>query len=585
MALPPAAAEWDPGQAAEAVWSGDSVNLWGGPSPDGRWLSFVDGPSGALALRNVSNGRRHAVDRPAGAARGEFAYFSVFDRTGERVAYAWFNEDGFYELRIAAVTAADHAGPRVLFRNPEVPFVQPCAWSHDGKRILALFFREDNTSQIALIDVDDKRLQVLRSLQWIYPKRMDLSPDGTHLVYDNLSARDSEERDLFLLRTDGSHESPLLDGPSNDLSPVWSYDGGTIWFISDRSGDDAIWSVPVRDGKASGNPQQLTGPIPRILLMGATRGGDLYFGRRKGASRLFWQRWSKGSGPPASDPTAMTEESPEADRLLPAFSPDGESLAFLAQVGTENQGRGHRTVVLQSLKTGASRAVPSKLTFVRSMQFSPDGKLLLLSGSDRRGRSGLFVHDLEAGRTVPVELAGSSNLHGIPGRFGTSSRSVFLAVGDGSGGSAIVERRLDGGSEDRRIMPLPPGKRLLAVDLSPDSGRIALAWNGLSGAGGATITVLGAGGDARPVLTLPQGEFTDLNWAPGGASLVVGTRGSSGSRLWLASASGDTMHEIASPPDRLPGLTFSPEGARLAYAAGATMQEVWVLNGAGATKR
>ncbi len=582
LPLVPAVALSDPGSTPEAVWRGDDVNLWGGPSPDGRRLSFVDGPSGALTLRDVVDGRRHPLDRPESAASGEFAYFSVFDRTGDRVAYAWFNEAGFYELRVAALHRSD---PRVLFRNPEVPFVQPCAWSHDGERLLVLFFREDNTSQIALIDVDDKRLQVLRSLHWIYPKRMDLSPDGRHLVYDNLSARDSAERDLIVLRTDGSEESTLLAGPSNDLSPVWSYDGGTIWFISDRGGADAIWSVPVTDGKASGAPRQLTGPIPRILLMGATRAGAVYFGRRKGVSRLYWQRWSQGPGASDSVPVAMTERIPESDRLLPVFSPDGKNLAFLAQVGTENQGRGHRNVVLQSIATGASRAVPTRLTFVRSMQFSPDSKLLLLSGSDRRSRSGLFLHDLQTRRTVPIELAGSSDLRGIPGRFGGSRHSVILAVEDQSGGSAIVERQLEGDSEDRRIMPLPRETRLLDADQSPDGRRIALAWTSPGKATGATIAVVGAaGGDARRVLTLPGGELTDLNWAPGGSRLVVGTRGSSGSRLWLVSASGDSMQEIPSPPDRLPGLSFSPDGKQLAYAAGKTTQEVWVLHGADSTK-
>ena len=38
------------------------------------------------------------------------------------------------------------------------------------------------------------------------------------------------------------------------------------------------------------------------------------------------------------------------------------------------------------------------------------------------------------------------------------------------------------------------------------------------------------------------------------------------------------MVEIPSPKDRRPGLSFSPDGKRLAYAAGRTRQEVWVLS-------
>lgn len=570
---------------ARRVWTGDRVNLWGAPSPDGQWVSFVDAPTGAVTLRNVENGSERFATRISDTTPGEFAYFSVFDRSGERLAYAWFNSEGYYELRI---TEADPAGTRasssrVLFSNPEVPFVQPCAWSHDAKRILALFFREDNTSQIALVDVTSGGVRVLRSLHWIYPKRMDLSPDGRYLVYDNLAEREGSDRDLFVLRTDGSEERRLLEGSPDDQFPVWSHDGKTIWFVSDRSGDRAIWAVSVSDGTAVDTPRRLTGRLPRVLLMGATRSGNLFFGQRDGASRLYSQRWDTVLNSPVSDPVPITSESLESDRRLPVFAPDGEHLAYLAQVGVENQGREHRAVVLQSLTTGRSAAVPTRLTLVDSIQFSPDGSLLLLSGSDRRGRSGLFLHDRHSDRTRPVELADTYSLGGIPGTFGPAESSVLLAVPDPSkGGLALVERRLEGGTPDRRIVQLPWGTRLIAVATAPGADHIAVAWKGDSGNSSSALAIAdGSGGPPRKILTLPVGELTDLAWSPGGTHILVGTRGSTTARLWLVSASGQSMTEVPSPADRLPGLSFSPDGTRLAYAAGRTDEEVWVLEHAG----
>ena len=563
------------------IWQGDGVNLWGAPSPDGQWVSFVDAPTGAVALRNVDNGSERLVAGASGAGAGEFAYFSVFDRSGERVAYAWFNSDGYYDLRVAAAGPARTGAtrPEVLFSNPEVPFVQPCAWSHDGTRVLVLFFREDNTSQIALVDGDDGEVLVLRSLHWIYPKRMDLSPDGQYLVYDNLSERDGFERDLFLLRTDGSEERRLLAGSPDDQSPVWSYDGGTIWFVSNRGGDRAIWSVSVSDGTATRPPSRLTGPLERALLMGASRSGELFFGQRRGAVRLYSQPWDAASSAPVSDPVPMTAETLESDRRLPVFSPDGEHLAFLARVGTENQGREHRAVVLQSLTTGQSSAVPARLAFVRSMRFSPDASLLLLSGSDRRGRSGLFLHDRRWERTRPVELVESHSVEGIPGAFGRSGDTVLLAVPNPRGdGFVLVDRRLDGDAPERRIAALPRGERLIAIAAARNGDRVALAWRGDDDSSPSTLAVVEAdGGLPKPILTLPGGELTGLTWAPGGSHLLVGTRAGGGARLWLVSASGQSMTEVPSPSDRLPGLSFSPDGTRLAYAAGRTNEEVWVL--------
>lgn len=588
MPLPLWGGDADAGTAPRRVWHGDSVSLWGAPSPDGRWLSVVQQGTGAPAIRAVGSGTERLIAGSGTRSKGEFAYFSVFDRTGDKLAYAWFNSAGHYELRVAEIDPSPgSAGPDVLFSNPEVRFVQPCAWSHDGERILTLFFREDNTSQIALVDVDGGTVKILRSLHWIYPKRMDLSPDGRYVVYDNLSAADSSERDLYILRTDGSEERRLLDGPSDDQSPVWSFDGGTIWFVSDRGGSPAIWSAPLRNGAAAGPPRQLTGALPRTLLMGATRAGDVFVGRRTGGVRLYTQDWNTASHAPESEPVPATRGAPASERSLPVFLADGENIAFLAQVGTENQGREHSAVVVQSLATGDSAEIPTRLTFVRSMRFSPDGESVLLSGSDRRGRSGLFLHDRNSARTRPVELVEGDSLEGIPGAFGPQGDTLLLAAPDSADGAlALVERRLDGQAPQRRIAGIPWRKRLTAVAPSPDGRRIALAWTGVEDAEGATVAMLERPDPrANPIMTLASGTLTDLAWAPGGSRIVVGTRGSAGSRLWLVRAHGESMTEIPSAKDRLPGLSFSPDGKRLAYAAGRTQEEVWVLAHGAATAR
>ncbi len=571
----------DTAATVRRIWHGQGVNLWGAPSPDGRWLSFVDAATGDLALRRADGGSPAPVARLTAAGAGEFGYFSVFDRAGERVAFAWFNSAGHYDLRIAPADpeAAGPALTSVLFSNPEVRFVQPCAWSADGGSVLALFFREDNSSQIALVDAETGAVTPLRSLHWIYPKRMDLSPDGRFVVYDNLSAPDGAERDLYLLRADGSDERRLLAGGANDESPVWSHDGGTIWFVSDRDGSPGIWSVEIREGEVTAPPRRRSTSLPRVLLMGATRAGGVFFGKRAGTSRLYAQGWDPAAGWPSSGPEPMEAEAPVSDRSLPVFSPDGEFLAFLARVGTENQGRGHRSIVLQSLRNGASAAIQARLTFVRAMQFSPDGRSLLLAGSDRRGRAGLFLHDRRTERTRPVALAGGPDVEGIPGIFGRSGRSAILVLPDSDGmAPSLVERPLSADGSDRRIAPIPAGTRTLALAASPDGGRVAVAWSRGETAPRATVAVVDSdGGPAEPILELPGGALDALAWAPGGSRLLVGTESKDGARLWLISASGETMREIPSRQDRLPGIGFSPDGKWLAYAAGRTRQEVWVL--------
>ena len=232
----------------QSVWADSQTNLLGGPSLDGRYLSLVDVATGDLAVLNLSTKEKiRLTANPEGSK--EFAYFSTISPDSSHVAYAWFNEQEFYELRLVSLTASGgkiEAGePRVLIRNPEAGFVQPCSWSPDGKQILTLLFRKDNISQIALVSAADGSTQVLKSLNWVYPKKMEFSPDGKFIVYDSTVKEGSDARDIFLLSADGSGETKLVADASNDVFPMWTPDGKAIVFGSDRAGTMDAWIMPV----------------------------------------------------------------------------------------------------------------------------------------------------------------------------------------------------------------------------------------------------------------------------------------------------------------------------------------------------
>ncbi len=103
LATPVRAAE-NPNATPRVVWQGPDVNTLGAPSRDGRWLSYVDVATGDLAVRDLASGENRFVTRKdPGKAAGEFAYFSVISPDGRTVALAWFNSEGFYDLRLAKI--------------------------------------------------------------------------------------------------------------------------------------------------------------------------------------------------------------------------------------------------------------------------------------------------------------------------------------------------------------------------------------------------------------------------------------------------------------------------------------------------
>jgi hypothetical protein len=205
------------GAAPKPVFTDAAVTLLGAPSLDGRYISLVE--QGDLAIRDLATGRSTKLTKATGK---EFAYFSAISRDAKTVAYAWFNEEGFYELRVVP-TAGGH--PRTLFKNAEAGFVQPTAWTPDNKSILTLLFRKDNVSQIALVPAEGGEAKVLRSLNWVYPKRMDISPDGQTLIYDSFAPSSTTQRTIYSLTLDGATEKRLVSEPGNHLFPLYAPDG------------------------------------------------------------------------------------------------------------------------------------------------------------------------------------------------------------------------------------------------------------------------------------------------------------------------------------------------------------------------
>jgi len=346
-------------QAPRLVWSGPEVNLLGAPSPDGRWLSYAD--AGDLAVRDLRNGaKRKVTAAPAGSK--EFAYFSIFSPDSRSLAYAWMNEAGFYELRVAPV---EGGAARTVFRNEEAGFVQPCAFTPDGKQILTLLFRRDNISQIAMVPAEGGAPRVLKSLSWIYPKKMDLSPDGRTIAYDALAKEGGYERSIYLLDADGARERRWIDAPGSYLFPMFA--GDSLVYGVESGGSVDLW-VRSLDGTRA---RLLLPRAGRALPMGVTRAGTFYFGKREESKR-------------------------EAEPVRSA----GGRVAYLSRRGTENYGSESRAIVLRD--GAAERELPAGLPLIEAIRWSNETTLLAL-GSDKHGRTGWFRVDAATGESTLIE--------------------------------------------------------------------------------------------------------------------------------------------------------------------------------------
>jgi Tol biopolymer transport system component len=531
------AAAWAADSGAPRTWwSGPQVNLLGSPSRDGRWLSYADPATGALAMRSLLNGDvRTVAARPAGSR--EFAHFSVFSRDGAAIAYAWFNEKGFYELRIAH--SAEGGTPVVAYRNEVAGFVQPTSWTPDNRYVLTLLFRRDNISQIALIPALGGTPRVLRSLNWVYPKRMDISPDGRWIVYDNFAADGKPERTIFLLAADGSRETRLVNAPGNYLFPMWSADGRRVLFAGETDGSMELWAAEVDSGVPHGTPYRISRALGRILPIGITNSDEMFFGVRTGAQDI-----SIGGEP-------IRTRFPGRN-TMPAWSRDGKWLAYVSRRGTENFGEDARALVVQELSTGEEREINVRMAHIERVAWSPDGGKLLASGSDGKGRSGLFLIGARDGATVPLAAEHDAPFRGWDAAWAPDGSAVYYLNGSGE----LRSHRIEDGKErtilhtaEMRHVAINPAGTDLAVDIAGKAVR---------------ITPLTPGQPARLV---PFPGLTELAW---GKQLYAGR----GPELWQVPLDGGEPRRVPAPADRLPGIAIGPDGHTLAFAQGHDNAEV-----------
>lgn len=551
------------------IWSDADTDVLGGPSPDGRFLSFVD-RSGNLSIRDLDSGTNRAITRPAsGTAVGQFAYFSTFSPDASRIAYAWFNEEGFYELRLADVATSE---TRLLYRNREAGFVQPCTFSPDGEHILTLFFRRDNVSQIALVSVRDGSVRTLRSLDWFYPKKIDLSPDGRFAVYDSMTGEESPAREILVIALDGSSETALTDHPANDLAPLWTPDGSAVVFASDRRGSMDLWMVPVDEGRVAGQAALVKADLGRALPMAFTRDGRLFYGLRTGRTETYVAGIDLASGSLTEQPIPASNGSQGSNRG-PEWSPDGRFLALLSGVGTENFGQEHRAVTILELATKRESVVWPRLAHIERLRWSPDSASLLLSGSDSQGRAGLFTMNLPDGtlRQAVVERGGS--FRGIEGDWSADGGSIYFVQQAEQGGTIIRSHDLLTGRRRDVYRPAEPA-RIYAVRRARDRDALAFAQSARGGQRQSLLVLEPSAKDAEEILHLQYGRLSGIDWSVDGKGLLVSTDAASGPALWSVSLGAADPRRLDAPWMQSGPVRIGADGTRAAFSQGGRKSEV-----------
>jgi len=573
---------------ARRIWAGPDADIGGGPSPDGRYLSFVDWSTGGdLAVRDLRTGTNRRVTNK-GPESSEWAdEGSIFSPDGQQLAYTWYDKDLALNLRVVRL---DGSAPRVLYKSRDMYYVQPFDWSPDGKNILAVLTGKDYTNQIAWVSVADGSTRILRTLPWRGPSLgvgVSLSPDGSYIAYDFAPNEDSDNADIFLLAADGSREVPLVQDPTDNIDPRWAPDGKHLLFLSNRTGTYGLWAIRVENGKPVGSAQLVKSDIGRAEPMHFTRAGSLYYGVNTGTFNIYLATFDRATWKLAAAPKKLVGHFVGVNSA-PDWSPDGKYLVYTSQRKGLWPLWGPRRILIRSAETGEERELPTILNYYprSKLRWSPDGRSLLFAGDDARGREGVYVIDAQSGKTTLV-IRGEPG-EGTPQAEWSPDGSQILFESD-KNDQSILSHDIKTGQDKELYRGSFGGVKTGEVTnfaIARDGSQLALLFRDKATQSVALKVVSVAGGEPRQLLQLPaDGGFSgELEWSPDGREIFFGRKGQSAvsqesvTELWHIPANGGTPQKTGLAMEHLRDLRFDGDGRRIAFSAGTALRsEVWVV--------
>ena len=569
------------------VWSGPGTDILGEPSPDGRYLSFVDWITGDLAVRDLATGKnRRLTDKGSWAKSGEFALFSRWSPDGKKIVYNWLNKEECFDLRIVAL---DNPKPRILLAMEEMEYVHPFEWSPDGKNILALITQVPNISQVGLLSVADGSFRVLKISDDDWANSLPLftfSPDGEYIAYSFLQDEGTQNRDIFLMSVDGKHETMLISHPMNDSLLGWSPDGKWILFTSNRTGTQDAWIIRVDETGPKGLPEIVKKNMGFIDPLGFVQNGAFYYGVDNQMTDIYSIQIDSDTGKILSPPKKATHRYEGANRS-PAYSADGKYLAYFSRRGPGPLSR--NVLCIRDLQSGKEKEFNPEPKNCNYPRWSPDGRFISFEGMDKATLRGIYRIDVHSGVVdliVQVEYGIVIYSH----RWSKDGKSLFYTQSDdpkATGQIAFRKSHLyvhDITSGQDEILPGSPDDAK-DIDISPDGQWLVFANRGAK----KVLSVIStSGGEPRIFCSYDHPGIRPIypTWIAGGRYILFSQETTSVTdmestfELVRIPAEGGELQELGLEMMEFRHFSAHPDGQHIVFhSRGSTMRwpEVWVM--------
>jgi Tol biopolymer transport system component len=581
----------------ESAYAGIQETRQGKVSPDGRHFSFTDWRSNTgsswLRIRDLRTGEIRDITKPP-TDKDQSALNSIWSPDGKQIAYKLMvrrlrppRRPNYHdEIRIVGL---DGSEPRLIVEGDEGQEISVYDWSSDGKHLVGTAGKD-----IVMISVEDGSMRVLKTFGHDL-EGMRISPDGRFIVYAYAPNEDDPfQRDIFLLATDGSHDSPLIEHPSHDYEPVWTPDGKGIVFVSNRTGTTGIWMLKVVNGQPRGRPKLIKQTTGLIHAKGFTQDGSYYYEVMLGEHDIYVATLDPETGGLLGASTKLKLPY-EGWNRAPAWSPDGQYIAYISRHDfTRSAGDDFPPVLtLYSVNSGKVRELSPEPPFQLIQlnpgpQWSPDGRSLLVSGLDSSKKHvGIYLIDIRTNKTTLI-VSPKSEEERIGGAVWTPDGKAFIYnqfILDKGRTVPVLLRNLETGQEKELWREVVGWNRPVAV--SPDGQQVAILewapWEAWGHLRRFLRIVPISGGEARDLIRFQKWANTgkgSLSWTPDGRYILFAKRRQgSGPVLYRIPSEGGKPQELDVVTQTDSGkFSLHPDGKRIAFTGPGRGTELWVMD-------
>lgn len=205
-------------------------------SPDGKTICFTEFRSGHNGI--------YLVNSDQGAVVRQISTGSDNDYAGQITAdgkHIYFHRgEGSLQYSLWSYDVEKN-----LFSNYSRGMT-PCLIPGNNDVIYCARYTDTKDSEIWRLNLKTGQEDIILSLPGRSFTTPRLSPDKQWLLVTGTSLAEKDKKintDIFVVRTDGTQFTQLTYHPGNDLSAIWSKDGKSIYFVSQRGSKEGIFNV------------------------------------------------------------------------------------------------------------------------------------------------------------------------------------------------------------------------------------------------------------------------------------------------------------------------------------------------------